>query len=648
MPNIEDLKNSKPANFTPSLKQLNPNEEPVTLAPHTSAGLVQGTSNVTTRVYNNSNKKTPANRKTTGGMTIGKKPMEKPDREDRVPADFSNIPRLSKQQQEEEMRGIDQHKSIEDDIFGPGGPFDKYKEEKMKEYQADMEKLDRAIEAKQLEDEEKAEEARTNGESVRQNNTDKDSDTIINQTQSYHDISLKRKEKSVMVNEDKNAKVDYYNDYEDDDEVEEDENDIFVEEDEYEDDSTPETTVKNENDYSDATEDIEDEVVAEPATVAPEKSNNKEQPKRSITDKVEKVTRSYMAIEDEKDDDEIEVTDPDDNSMNSLKALITKKIKPVAKKLNLDGFAIARKGTTSNNILQTESTAVATWVLPTTGIVIKMREISGANMELLRSHLDRRPVPNTRGALKILYDHIVTPKPSSFEEWLKSVAFADYDNLYMTAYIASFADSNYLPIDCNNPQCKAKAYLTDNIEIMDLVKFVDKDSEDKFWNLYYSDIVNAKGLYVTKITPISDRFAVAFKEPSLYDVLIESGYFNEEFNNTYANTIAFLPYIDAVYYIDIANTTLVPVEYKNYDNNISRTARSKVMRYSKVFNTLTPDQNAIITAHINAINERINWFNYQIPETTCPECGHVNPAIDSQTAISLLFLRNRLAVLATI
>ena len=57
MPNIEDLKNSKPANFTPSLKQLNPNEEPVTLAPHTSAGLVQGTSNVTTRVYNNSNKK---------------------------------------------------------------------------------------------------------------------------------------------------------------------------------------------------------------------------------------------------------------------------------------------------------------------------------------------------------------------------------------------------------------------------------------------------------------------------------------------------------------------------------------------------------------------------------------------------------------
>ena len=111
------------------------------------------------------------------------------------------------------MRGIDQHKSIEDDIFGPGGPFDKYKEEKMKEYQADMEKLDRAIEAKQLEDEEKAEEARTNGESVRQNNTDKDSDTIINQTQSYHDISLKRKEKSVMVNEDKNTKVDYYNDY---------------------------------------------------------------------------------------------------------------------------------------------------------------------------------------------------------------------------------------------------------------------------------------------------------------------------------------------------------------------------------------------------------------------------------------------------
>jgi hypothetical protein len=649
MPNIDELKTNK-SGFVPTLKQLSQEEEP-TLPPRMSAGISQGQSTVS---YNGGKR---SNAVKSGGMSFAKKP-KMPAKEDRVEADFSSLPKTRL----DETAGVDLRTSIEDDIFHEGGPFDQYLENKKKEYQEDMEKYEQALEAKKLEDEEKAELENDpdNGKILEFDNSDRsDVDTNITQTQSYRSINLQRREKPMreenynkeeQLEESNNSQQQYYYD-EDNEEVEEDENDIYY--------SNSDDAVNDEpqeqhyESYPDATERIEDEVVQEPAKVeqaTPVNNNTHPVKPTPIAAKVAKVARTYMAIEDEvsdEDDDGIVEITEDDDQLNGLKALISQKIKPVTKKLDLDSFTIARKGTTSNNILQTESAAVAKWVLPNTGIVVQMREISGANMELIRSHLDRSPVPNIRGALKVIYDHIVSPKPDSFETWMKSVAYADYDNLFMAAYIASFSEANYLPIDCQNTNCR-KAYLTDNIDIMSMVKFNNTESENKFWNLYNSDIVNGNGLYVSKVTPISDKFAVAFKEPSLYNTMIESGYFSSDFSNKYSNTIAYLPYIDEIYFIDAVNRSLVPIDYKKYDNNISRTARSKVIRYSNVLNTLNADQNSIITAHVNAINERINWFTYQIPETTCPECGFQNPAITDQTASSLLFLRNRLAVLATI
>lgn len=647
MPNIDELKTNKSSGFVPTLKQLSQEEEP-TLPPRMSAGISQGQSSVS---YNGKR----SNAVKSSGMTFAKKP-KMPAKEDRVEADFSSLPKTRL----DETAGVDLRTSIEDDIFHEGGPFDQYLENKKKEYQEDMEKYEQALEEKRLEDEEKAELENDpdNGKILEFDDSDRsDVDTNITQTQSYRSINLQRREKPMKEEnynneeqlEESNDTQQYYYD-DDSEEVEEDENDIYSNSD---DDANDESQEQNHESYPDATERIEDEVEQEPVKVEQTAPVNNTRTVKStpIAAKVAKVARTYMAIEDDSVDDEdddgiVEVTE-DDDQLNGLKALITQKIKPVSKKLDLDSFTIARKGTTSNNILQTDSAAVAKWVLPNTGIVVQMREISGANMELIRSHLDRSPVPNIRGALKVIYDHIVSPKPDNFETWMKSVAYADYDNLFMAAYIASFSEANYLPIDCQNTNC-GKAYLTDNIDIMSMVKFNNTESENKFWDLYNSDIVNGNGLYVSKVTPISDKFAVAFKEPSLYNTMIESGYFSTEFSNKYGNTIAYLPYIDEIYFIDAVNRSLIPVEYKKYDNNISRTARSKVVRYSNVLNTLNADQNSIITAHVNAINERINWFTYQIPETTCPECGFENPAMQNQTASSLLFLRNRLAVLATI
>ena len=115
----------------------------------------------------------------------------------------------------------------------------------------------------------------------------------------------------------------------------------------------------------------------------------------------------------------------------------------------------------------------------------------------------------------------------------------------------------------------------------------------------------------------------------------------------YSQAIQYVPFIDALYYIDYNTHSLVPVEYETYDNNLGRSARSKVQRYDKVINTLNADENAIIAAYIRKINEKTEWLTYQIPETTCPHCGATVPAVGDQEAAGLVFLRNRLALLAT-
>jgi hypothetical protein len=182
---------------------------------------------------------------------------------------------------------------------------------------------------------------------------------------------------------------------------------------------------------------------------------------------------------------------------------------------------------------------------------------------------------------------------------------------------------------------------------MDMVHFKNKETEQKFWDLYNEEPTNSKGLYTTEVIAISDSFAIGLKEPSLYSVLIEPNYFNADFSEKYGQTIRYFPYIDSIYWIDVERKTLVPIKWKVYDNNIAKSVRSRVRRYDKIINTLTSDQHALILAYINAINARIDWFNYRLPETTCPHCGEVVAANDDYTALNLVFLRNRLAVLAT-
>jgi hypothetical protein len=190
-----------------------------------------------------------------------------------------------------------------------------------------------------------------------------------------------------------------------------------------------------------------------------------------------------------------------------------------------------------------------------------------------------------------------------------------------------------------------KMFLSENIDIMKCVKFKDDESKKKFWDLYDSDRTNSEGLYSSAVIPVSDKFSISFCEPSLYGALLEAGTYGAEFSKKYNNVISFMPYIDKIYWMDYKNKKLVEVSYQKFENNASKTAKAKVIRYSKVFDTLTTDEYTNVVSIINAINMKSDWFTYQIPEMTCPECGRTIPAEDI-TASGLVFTRHRLGILA--
>lgn len=562
----------------------------------------------------------------------------------RQAVDFSSLPA-----DQHESDGVDIKRSPIDDILkGPDSPFAKYKRDKTKEMEEWIQ--------------ERKEEAELNGTDLKMlddNGNLVDYDPSLDPTNqgNYDEVdALKGMDETPMNIEDKNTTpidldIDSYgedmnnsNDIEDDELQEEDPVDLV----ETHEDNTATTDTKE-----DTAEDIADTM---------NESNDKtkyvgfsDSPNGSdFNFSTDYVNDSSLATDDEEDEVEEESTSDDsidEEQTELLKSLVTAKIKPISKKLNLSGFTVAKKGTISNNIFVNEKVPVAKWPLYYTGVTIKIKEIKGNNLEKIRYFIQNN---NLTAAMQIIYDHIVSPKPKTLDLWMKSIAFDDYDSLFFAIYIAAFADSNYIPIDCTNDNCKGadgkgktKTYITDSIPIMNMIKFKNKKVRAKFLKLYHEDPVEAKGLYTTEIIPISDRFAVGFVVPSIYSVMVATDYLDRDFINKHRNTVELLPYIDNFYKIDASTNTLIPIDWKTYANNNAKNMKSRILRYDKIMDTMDADEIAILTAYTRKLGERSEDIAYQIPETTCPYCGHVNQARDMDNASSLVFMRNQIGLLTT-
>lgn len=358
-------------------------------------------------------------------------------------------------------------------------------------------------------------------------------------------------------------------------------------------------------------------------------------------------TTTDIVILDEEDETETETENDQDEVIKHLQELATERLKPVSQKLDISSFTILKKPTINTKFLQQQQVNVAKWVLPGQESIVQMKEYLGSELEQLREYSeDSTSITSLTRKFRSIYDHIVSPKPSTYEAWLKSTPYTDIDHYFFAIYVACFKGANYIPVDCPNKQCN-ETFLSEDLPIMDMVKFESDETKEKFQRIYQNEttFANTKGLYTTEVVPMSNAIAVSFKEPSIYS-LMEIASLDERFREKYESILDYIPYIDSLYIIDIQNQSLEPIGFKGYADNASKTIKSKIQKYDSVLKSLSIDEFGPIKAYIRAIRDRKSDFSYIFPAITCPKCGTSTKETEI-TAEEMVFTRYQLGNLVT-
>lgn len=331
---------------------------------------------------------------------------------------------------------------------------------------------------------------------------------------------------------------------------------------------------------------------------------------------------------------------------------VRQKIIPIANKMDISGFVISNKPISLNNSVEMAKAVMpqgsARWALFASKRPIIMSGLFGYEIDELsrywRTNSSSLSVSDVYKKYTYLYNHTLSPKPATVEEWLKTISFIDVKHLYGTAYKASFEKTNFLPVDCDNPDCE-NGFITDNLPFEEIVKYEDAEAKEKAMAIYNSEPPASEyGLYHTEVLPVSDVYAMSFKDPSIYDVEVAPKYLEDEWYQKMKDTVAFNMYIDKVFVIDPSSNSLRPLAIKEYRNDPKKTLKAKVLALARILPTLTSDQYNLISSYIETINKPVNLVNYQMPTVVCPECG---TKIEAQTSYvqEILFTRHRLTAL---
>jgi hypothetical protein len=362
---------------------------------------------------------------------------------------------------------------------------------------------------------------------------------------------------------------------------------------------------------------------------------------------------------DDEDFDDIDLSD-DDNStadsnvveqvnveenMKAFQASVTEKIRPVTQKFDLSSFTLIKQpiSISATTLGETKPAASMCWALPNSDQFIAMREFTGKEIEQLGDTSGTNRFQTMKNRYKLIYDHVVSKKADTLEAWLKSISYSDNDHLFFCVYGANFAGSNFIPYDCSKCQ---NTFLSDNIDLMDMCKFKDDEAKARVEKLRNSqDSSISSGLYVSEVTQISDKIAIGFRDPSIWNIVFETSLLDDKFQQKYRDIIAIISYIDKIYFIDSQNKTMQAINYKVDMNNTVKTIKAKIITYAKILVQLSPDQYYSILSYINAVNTRRDDVTYIRPEATCSNCGEIIPERET-TAEELVFTRSQLATLA--
>lgn len=371
----------------------------------------------------------------------------------------------------------------------------------------------------------------------------------------------------------------------------------------------------------------------------------------SIPDTSDVNLDEEMAALDDDNEEDHEEKVKFDEKMEKAREEIRSKVIPFANNVGIQGFKLINKPVTIDNSINMAKhdhpVKTAMWVLPSTGVPIVMEEFSGVEIDEITRLLNSGD--NTvHGLMKLyrpIYNHIISPKPATLEEWMKVVSVMDIKHLYGCMYKASFDGINFLPYDCTNELCK-DAFITDSIPFDSMIDYKDDDAKKKVMDIYHSNpSIDKYHTYKSELVPISNVYAMAFKEPSIYDAIIAPAYLEDEWYEKMKDIIAISTYVDKIYVIDQANQGLRPLYIKDWPNDPKKTIKAKALALAKITKTFSSDQYSLLSSYIEKINNDSSFFEYQLPEVYCPKCKTKIPARPVRPA-DMLFMRHRLTSLA--
>lgn len=341
-----------------------------------------------------------------------------------------------------------------------------------------------------------------------------------------------------------------------------------------------------------------------------------------------------------------------DRTAKEYQDKIKRVINPIPNQYDLKQFRISTKPISIISALKKPVNTVNTASFPllNTGRLITFSALTGDEIVSMNPENYKSRNRMFRATYSTMFKHLVDAnKPTSLEAWLRSICAFDTDELHFALYGATFGKSNFITYPCD--VCKTPDLVEKPIASM--YKFSTSKAKEKFDNIMKAGNDTSPSALTPVIRQVSDNYAIAFQAPSIYSLIFETSMLDEKFTDKYADVLSIFPYIASIYLIDPASAAIIPIDTKPEPNNVTATAKNKIVAYYNIIKSLTPDQYALVGAKVANINKCLaDKIQYQIPEHECAgnnknktKCTHKFAAKETGP-LQMLFSRHLLVTIA--
>ena len=206
----------------------------------------------------------------------------------------------------------------------------------------------------------------------------------------------------------------------------------------------------------------------------------------------------------------------------------------------------------------------------------------------------------------------------------------------------SVPGSNFVHYEC--PECQ-HVFIQD-YDFEDMVQYRDDKAKEKIHHILNSGNTTIAG-YNVKLSQISDNYVIGLKDPSIWNMVMETAALSEDFLNKYEDLMDTMSFIDSIYVIDRNSSELKPISFDYDKNDPAKSTARKIMILSEIIRTLSSDNYFDLRNQIAQLFSSSNDMTYKIPAAKCPKCGHEFPDEPTE-GMRMLFTRHQLGALGVI